>query len=202
VLPEAFNNGEVYYDHPSQTLIGADTILKFLSAIAIERDLFFVVSLLDPPNNSAYLIDNGRPHLMGHKQTRWDINNPIEINDTCIGALICSDAREDYERLTAKAEQSPCAHKVICIPASMSSGTFDGASFEIPAYRNKYVILANANPPPGGSGSFLANKVGRKVENDNFRRSVRYSGLAHFDTLIWATPDVDILPCPVLRVQF
>jgi hypothetical protein len=32
--------------------------------------------------------------------------------------------------------------------------------------------------------------------------SVRYSGLAHFDTLIWATPDVDILPCPVLRVQF
>ncbi len=169
VLPEALNNGEVYYDQPSQALIGADDILKCLAAIATRRHLVFVAGLLEPPNNSVYLIDNDCPRLMGRKRARCDPSNPIEMNDACIGALICSDAREDYERLTAKAEKSPCAHKVICIPASMSSGTFESARFEIPAYRNKYVILANANPPPGGTGSFIANKVGTKFENHNFK---------------------------------
>jgi hypothetical protein len=52
----------------------------------------------------------------------------------------------------------------------------------------------------------VLGETGWKISEDpadaDRQSSVRYSGLAHFDTLIWATPDVDILPCPVLRVQF
>ncbi len=168
VLPEAFNNGEVYNDeYYRRPLIRSDDTLKGLAAIAEERDLVFVVGLLEPPNNSAYLIGDGRPRLMCHKQAHCDISNPIEIDDACIGALICSDARDNYQRVTDKAEKSSCVHKVICIPASMSSGTLDSDRLEIPAYRNKYVILANANPY--GCGSFLANKAGWKVEGGNFK---------------------------------
>jgi hypothetical protein len=169
VLPEAFNNGEVYYDQPSrQHLIGAGDILESLVAIARQRDLVLVAGLLEPPNNSAYLINKTRGRLMGHKQTNHDIDNPVEVGNACVSALICSNARDNYQRVMEKADKSTCAHKVICIPASMSSGTFDGRSVELPAYRNKYVILANSNPPPGGGGSFLANKIGRKVEDGNF----------------------------------
>jgi hypothetical protein len=143
--------------------------LDRLAGIARERDLVFVVGLLEPPNNSAYLIDNGHLRLMGHKKAHYGIDNPIEINDTCIGALICSDARDGREWLTDEVEASPCAHKVICIPASMSEGTLDSPRLDLRGYGNKYVILANANPPPIGCGSFLANKVGSKVENNNFK---------------------------------
>jgi hypothetical protein len=169
VLPEAFNNGEIYYDQPClQPLIRADDTLRCLAAIARERDLIFVAGLLDPPRNSAYLIDNGRPRLMGHKQPHCDIDNPIEISYACIGALICSDARDNYRAVTDKTDKSTRAHKVICIPASMSAGTFDSPSFPLSGYRGKYVVLANGKPPPDGGGSFLANKVGSKVGNRNF----------------------------------
>ena len=169
VLPEAFNNGGDYSVQPCrQLLIGADDTLRCLAAIARERDLVFVAGLLEPPNNSAYLIDNGRPRLMCHKQAHCDIGNPIEINDACIGALICSDARDNHQRLTDKADKSTCAHRVICIPAAMSSGTFDSPRFTLSGYRNKYVVLANGKPPPDTCGSFLANKVGSKVGNRNF----------------------------------
>jgi len=169
VLPEAFNNGEIYCDQPCrQPLIRADDILRCLASIARERDLIFVAGLLDPPNNSAYLIDNGRPRLMVHKQAHCNIDNPIEISDACIGALICSDARDNYQMVTDKAGESIRAHKVICIPASMSAGTFDSPSFPLSGYRNKYVVLANGKPPLDTCGSFLANKVGSKVGNRNF----------------------------------
>jgi predicted amidohydrolase len=167
VLPEAFNNGEVYYDQACrQPLYGTDDILDHLATIAKERDIVFVAGLLEPQNNSAYLIDRGGPRLMGHKQAHCGIDNPIEVNDTCIGALICSDAlAPDREWITDKVEESPCAHKVICIPASMSSGSLDSARLELRGYGNKYVILANANhPPPIGCGSFLANKAGSKLD--------------------------------------
>ena len=51
----------------------------------------------------------------------------------------------------------------------MSAGTFDSSSFPLPEYRNKYVLTANRKPsPPVGSGSFIANKSGSKINGSKF----------------------------------
>jgi predicted nucleic acid-binding protein len=100
-----------------------------------------------------------------------DIENPIETEGVCVGCLICSDARDFVTRyrVTEKVEKSVLARKVVCIPASMSAGTFDSPSFPLPEYRNKYVLMANGKPsPPVGAGSFIANKCGSKINGSNF----------------------------------
>jgi predicted amidohydrolase len=183
VLPEAFNNGKVYYDTPCQEpRLSTPCALKQLATISKKLELVFVAGLLDPPHNSAYLIDSDCPRLMGYKreqdpsgnyepcQANGGIDNPIEYQDACIGALICLDARNNCHRVTANVEKSTRTHKIICLPASMSAGTFDSPDLPLRQYRKKYVVLANSNPPPEGSGSFIANTTGKKMGNSNFRK--------------------------------
>jgi predicted amidohydrolase len=166
VLPEAFNSGEPYYDDLPNSVISAHKILDRLSVIAVEHDIVLVAGVLEPPRNSAYLIDSNGPRLMGYKGADCGADNPIELNAVCIGALICSDAQDRFSWLMEKFEKSRCPRKIICIPASMSSSTFTSDRFVLPAYREKYVALANANLL--GCGSFFANMAGTKV---NFKGS-------------------------------
>jgi predicted amidohydrolase len=175
VLPEAFNNGADYNDEDRPPRIDADLRRSELRAIANEHSLVFIAGLLDQPGgktlNSAYLIDDRRSRLMVHKGAEDDIENPIETEGVCVGCLICSDARDFVTRyrVTEKVEKSVLARKVVCIPASMSAGTFDSPSFPLPEYRNKYVLMANGKPsPPVGAGSFIANKCGSKINGSNF----------------------------------
>ena len=173
VLPEAFNNGEVYNGGDCPPRIPAELMRSELSAIAKRHSLVFVSGLLHEVagviRNSAYLVDGCGSRLMVHKGANDDVENPIEIEGVCLGCLICSDARDNRYRVTEKMEGSGLARKIVCIPASMSAGTFEGRTLPLAEYRNKYVLMANGKPPyPVGAGSFIANKSGSKVGGGNF----------------------------------
>jgi predicted amidohydrolase len=185
VLPEAFNAGEPYYDQLPTRVISAEGILKSLSVIAGKHDLVLVAGMLTPRNsvylNSVYLIDSNGQRLMGHKRADCCGANPIAVKDVCIGALICSDAQDRYRWLTERVEKSRCTHKVICIPASMSSTTFTSDRFVLPEYREKYVALANGKP--NGCGSFFANMAGTKVSFRTFRNEIHLKTWSDLDGL-------------------
>jgi predicted amidohydrolase len=175
VLPEAFNCGEaVFRDNASQRpLIDAGKVIEDLKAIAGRYDLVWVVGLLDPPHNSVYWIEKGLSRLMGHKGTDPELDNPIETNGVCVGALICSDARDNRWGVTAKVKASACARKVVGIPASMSSETFGSPDFPLPEYREMSVVLANAKPTTDSCGSFFVNR-GKKLEELTEQRNRIY----------------------------
>jgi predicted amidohydrolase len=174
VLPEAFNNGADYNDEDRPPRIDADLMRSELSAIANEHGLLFVAGLLAPmlgePASCAYLIDGRGSRLMVRKGAEHDVEDPIEAEGVCVGCLICSDAYNfvSRNRVTEKVEKSILARKVVCIPASMSTGTFESPSFPLPEYRNKYVLMANGKPSSFGAGSFIANKGGTKINDRNF----------------------------------
>jgi len=145
VLPEAFNNGKRYYDEPKQEPgVGVKCALQQLAAISKRLGLTFVAGMLDPPHNSAYLIDSDDdPKAMCHKQdhsgnhrpctTDSDINNPIEheAGDACIGALICADPHYNRQRVTRNVENSSRTYKIICVPAWMSEGNLDSSETRV-----------------------------------------------------------------------
>ena len=108
VLPEAFNNGEVYNGGDCPPRIPADLMLRELSAIAKRHSLVFVSGLLHEMagviRNSAYVIDGCGSRLMVHKGANDDIKNPIEAEGVWVGCLICSDAGDNHRyRVTENA---------------------------------------------------------------------------------------------------
>ena len=171
VLPEAFNYGRSYCRDPGKKpKFTLDEAVKELAATSKELGVVFVVSLLDPPNNSAYWVDGNGSRLMRHKKsadtsntyTPWSAdgggNNPVEYEGAYIGVLICNEAERYYaSSLVATLDEHSAARKIICIPASMTSGVFDGPSLMASYWSGKYVILANRRPYPDGCKSFIAN---------------------------------------------
>src|SRR5579863_4312003 len=175
VLPEAFNYGGVYHDNPPRgPTFASEETLQFLEGITRQHDTIIVVSVLEGKANRAYLVDKGGRRPMGYKshEDSCAVDNPLETRGLSIGALICSDAQTltYYRPVIDRIDQSSCARKVICVPASMSQDTFNGPDFPLPQYDGKYFILANSKDPPGEScGSFFANnrkKLGGKSFND------------------------------------
>ena len=173
VLPEAFNYGRSYCRDPGKKpKFTLDEAVKELAATSKELGVVFVVSLLDPPNNSAYWVDGNGRRLMRHKEsadtsksyTPWSGdcggNNPLEYEGACIGVLTCNEAFGCYApSLAATLDEHSAVRKIFCIPASMTSGAFDGPLMTS-HWSGKYVILANRMP--GGCKSFIA-KTNRQM---------------------------------------
>ena len=171
VLPEAFNYGRSYVRHPSkEPKFSLDESVKELATISKELGVAFVVSLLDPPNSSAYWIDRSGSRLICHKKcadssetyTPWSGdcggNNPLEYEGACIGVLICNEVDDYATSLAATLDERSSARKIICIPACMTSTMFGAPLTD--RWAGKYVILANRRPWPDGCKSFIAKTNG------------------------------------------
>jgi len=175
VLPEAFNYGGSYsLDPPHPPRISAVVALCKLAELSGRYRVVFVVGLLVPPRNSAYLIRaDEKPLLVGHKRTQDHTRTyhpcgadcggyPFECEGADIGVLICKDT-EIYARwLAEQLSRSRASRKVICIPAHGFDGYLSGAHLHSRHWSNSYVVLANS--APYGTESFIANRAGRKAE--------------------------------------
>jgi predicted amidohydrolase len=182
VLPEGFNLGRKYgscVDEPTakKPSFDARCMLQFLSGIATRRDLAFVVGLIDDDrHNCAYFVDGQPPRLMCQKMNKDSFceyepaegiakgENPIEVGDMCIGALICIDAIEqhtpggntsfqdaaNFRRDRLLSDLSCDGYQVLCVPACILSGNLPQKPH---GWGGKRVIVANSCL--NGAGSFI-----------------------------------------------
>jgi predicted amidohydrolase len=172
VLPEAFNNGRPYYDHPQMSpLFSAANVLRSLADLAIRHQASFVVGLLDPPNNSCAIVRPDGWQMLSHKKTDdtsrnyvpWlgtDPANPITVEDIAIGVLLCKDV-DCPGSLIADLDALQASRSVVCIPACMSAVYFSGEYLNSLCWSGKYLVLANSRPD--GCDSFITNNRRQKV---------------------------------------
>jgi len=184
VLPEAFNYGRSYSQDPyKESKLTQVEAANELAVLSRDHGVTFVVGLLDPPRNSAYLVRGlGEPVLMRHKRTEDSTNtggachpkwwrpceadygsNPYICEGACIGVLICNemDCCASASWLAQELDQrAGTMRKVICIPAHMANGHLEGPSGFAP-WLGKYVVFANSRKWPDGSRSFIANRSGQ-----------------------------------------
>ncbi len=178
VLPEAFNLGRPYGKGPGPTICHS-SIKTALTKLAKDCSITFVVSLLvpgeaDKPDNVAYLIDGlADPREICKKKgddgtgiyepraSDCDLENPITVNGTSVGVLICMDARDRFKALRERLQGFDSVQKLICIPAAFSGGsTFLGGRLGWrfwPEADDTTIVLANSLDE---DRSFVTNRLG------------------------------------------
>ena len=187
VLPEGFNVGKFYKD------AGAcdynPTCLSQLAEISAQFNMVFIVGLIinhanlfRKPYSSGYLIDGSYTKLICHKAgddgtqnyvpcpSNCDVHNPIRYKKACIAILICMDV-EDHPRCQAlmnRVDSTDSDLKIVCITSCMHAGYFSGGQFGSnlisEEWKNKNIILANANAKDySGCNSFLTNRSGEII---------------------------------------
>lgn len=172
VLPEAFNIRKRYKERGAPNYDRC--IVSEIQQLSNEFQATFVVGLiieeperkLDPPHNSAYLIDKTSHVLVSHKLTsdgnesntpytpctgQCDPATPIVHSGIGLVAAICADI-EDRRRVEKLLSQHPEMPTIICIPACMR-GSFDCNAIAR-SWESHRVILANSDPD--GIGSFVS----------------------------------------------
>jgi len=173
VLPEGFNIGKAY---KTSGICNTDrSVLSRLQTLSGEFQVAFVAGLIidegngvDPPYNSAYLIDDSRQIPMCRKMDKdgWqnggtrgennyshcvddcDCNNPLEYEGLCIAALICIDANPQQirapkefarlEKVISDLGQSDSVWKLLCIPACVANNFSGGKVGQVALDLNRH----------------------------------------------------------------
>jgi predicted amidohydrolase len=156
VLPELFNLKEPYWPEKPRAraerpkCFPAKDSLLALQDLATAHNTTFICSLLADGFNEAYCVEpNSSVTLMCRKMNDdgsgnytasvlCDPNNPLERDGMCIGALICLDALDCREetpdargrrnRLLDTICGSRQQHRILCVPAHMSSHCMPGGA--------------------------------------------------------------------------
>lgn len=185
VLPEAFNLGREYGSGDTRNegpQLDHRCVLASLRTLATMHKAAFIVGVIevDSRHNSVYFVDSGQPRLMCHKivddgygvyercKTDCDFENPLNHQETQIGALVCADVVDNRkvqgappgaeDAFNRRKHVLSCFVRIprglLCVPAYMHLGGKDLAWPEIG------LILANSRP---GCGSFVMDWKGAKV---------------------------------------
>ena len=172
VLPEAFNLGKPYYAPrgtqyaPGTPRIPLHDAVNTLGALSSLYGVVFLAGLTGDSYTSAYWIaPETEPILMCHKRSddktknylvapMPDHHNPIEQRGVCAGALVCVDALDEPEardrrrQLLDRMTESTAPHKVVCIPARMSSHckpAFDGFLWVLANSVGQHSVVVDAH---------------------------------------------------------
>ena len=191
VLPEGFNLGRKYnvdsrcgdQTKKKNPMFAAHCTLQILSGVAKARSLVFVVGLIDVDSidgskrNCAYFVDGiSPPKLLCSKMNEdhsgeyepcevdCPCNNPLEVGDLHIGALLCIDAEwqsetDDRVKRAANDRRRDLLSKlgrenpgVLCVPGAFCT---ERSWENLPDLSGKGVVVANS----------IANRASTVVDN-------------------------------------